>query len=391
MLVVQPKLHLAFRVLQPSNLAVRGRFLLQPVRSLFQVGVHPQRIVPPNLHQVPRVEGVLDVLIVPHGAVGDALEGIVDGEHDRIRANLRERADKRWGGEVTGSGDEDLGAEIVTHELVLGHAHLWEPCAVELVIDTIQVVGANSPSAVVELDAYAQNHVHVLAHVPEHQLDPWMAIQNSTRDDAQHVHVDPIGIPQRRELQLWPSLPHLLVDQLGRAPGMDVNRRVALLRGRPEHIVLRLVVEEHHVPVLTGTLKIVQHHAHKPLLLAHAPAQLSCRLLRIVHAQRDHASEAARRLEDFLLKPVVGKGGQPLRRGRVSHTLCARREKREDHQVHAILVHLLEALRMDILKVGDQVPANDTLGGEGQRIVGLESLRNGPAFFKGDLAEHCEA
>ena len=122
------------------------------MRSLFQVRVHSQRIVPPNLNQVPRIEGVFDVLIVPHGAIGDALKGIVNGEHDRIRADLRERADKRWGGEVARSRDENLGAEIITHQFVLAHAHLWKPRAVELVIDTVQVVGSRSPSAVVELE-----------------------------------------------------------------------------------------------------------------------------------------------------------------------------------------------------------------------------------------------
>ena len=72
--------------------------------------------------------------------VGDALERIVNGEHDGLDADLAHCTVQSWRREMTRCRNKQLITEIVAYQLIFAHRHIWEPAAVELVVDTIDVV-----------------------------------------------------------------------------------------------------------------------------------------------------------------------------------------------------------------------------------------------------------
>jgi len=150
----------------------------------------------------------------------------------------------------------------------------------------------------------------MLAHMPDNRLQPWEPVQHAGRDDAQDVHVDPVGVSQGGELQPGSSLPHLLVDQGGSRSGMHIDRSIQFRCHSPEGVVLGLVEEQHRVSVLARALEVVQQGANEAFLLDHAPPQFVCGLLGIVHAQRREGREPRRVFEHLCLEPVVGQPGQ---------------------------------------------------------------------------------
>lgn len=74
--------------------------------------------------------------------IRDTLEWVVDGEHYRLDANLAHRTMQCRCREVARGGNKQLLAEIVTHQLVFAHRHIWEPATIKFMINAVDVVRA---------------------------------------------------------------------------------------------------------------------------------------------------------------------------------------------------------------------------------------------------------
>lgn len=169
---------------------------------------------------------------------------------------------------------------------------------------------------------------------------------------------------------------------------MQIHRRLQIICRLPKNIIFLRVIKQHRIPILARRLEIIQQRPHKPLLPCHTPRQLLRRLLRIMHAERRKGRKPLRILHDFGFEPVVRERGLRFGFRAVGDALAAGGAEGQDHEVDAVLVHLAEAVLVDVHELGGEAVA----GADGDEFGGVvvgELFREGPAFFEGDFAEHC--
>src|SRR3569833_4325718 len=112
--VVYPILDLSFVAISQSKAADSAfpwTHRLDTMRAGPELRENVERVISPYVYEVVPVQG--NVVVVPDTAVGDALEWVVDGEHDGSRPDLLQSAHQSRRGEVAGCRDEELGAEVV--------------------------------------------------------------------------------------------------------------------------------------------------------------------------------------------------------------------------------------------------------------------------------------
>ena len=97
---------------------------------------------------------------------------------------------------MTRCRDEHLLAEVVAHQLVVPHGHLGKTCAIELVIDAVEVIGTKVLSVENQLPPKISSS-HMLAHMPHQQLYIRKPVQHSIRHNAQNMHIQSVREPQR--------------------------------------------------------------------------------------------------------------------------------------------------------------------------------------------------
>ena len=78
-------------------------------------------------------------MIEPVGGVAEILERIVDGEHDPLRADLRDRVDQRRRAEVPRGREIKIGPEVIRNRLAR-RVFVWGFHPIIAVVDAPEIV-----------------------------------------------------------------------------------------------------------------------------------------------------------------------------------------------------------------------------------------------------------
>jgi hypothetical protein len=99
------------------------------------------------------------------------------------------------------------------------------------------------------IQTVGMGNVHVFAHIPNHKFQIWKPIKDASSDYPKNMHIHPVGIAQGRKVKPRSSFPHQLVNELVRRSRVNVYWGLQIVGSFPKHIVTRIVIEDHSIPI----------------------------------------------------------------------------------------------------------------------------------------------
>ena len=168
-----------------------------------------------------------------------------------------------------------------------------------------------------------------------------------------------------------------------RVARMQVERHVELLDRGPERPISLEVVVGRRVGIADLGEAVGERAAEAEI--AHAALEFADGELRVLHRQRGERRKTVRPLRHLLGQKIVGLARDFVGSLRVGDCLHGRRVEREDHDLHAVLVHLGEPLVVKIEEPRAQLRP-DALG---EKALGIaDRVLDGEMLFQPDLALH---
>lgn len=269
------------------------------------------RVVPADLlivlHATNSSLDLLGLAIPPSRAVLDRLVRVIDAEQDAVGPDLVDDILERVAREVARGGDPDVLLEVVVDGF--------------LAIPVVALLLGDGPLDVLKpvVDAPEVKR-DVLAQMAHDDLRLGVAVENTVDDEAHQVQADCVGEGQGRADEGLALRVELVEDDVRGGGRVYVQRDVELLEDVPEGVVLRLVVEEVLLAVLSRVLEVAEQGAVEPELLD-AAGELLAGLDGVVHGQAREGAKLVGLGLDLPGHPVVDLCGAAFSLGLVGDAL----------------------------------------------------------------------